>query len=201
MTDLKIYPVKKEIEDRSYLRGMGAYNEVYVRSINDPDGFWLDAAKNLDWFQFPKEARSGDFKRVNFSWFMGGKLNASYNCLDRHLKKRGNKTAIIWAKDEPGEYQNLSYQEVFENVCRLANLMKTHGVKKGDRVCIYLPMVPELVYSILACARIGAIHSVVFAGFSSEALKGRVQDAEAKFIITANEGLRGGKKNPLKKYH
>ncbi len=198
MTDLKIYPVKKEIEDRSYLRGMGAYNEVYVRSINDPDGFWLDAAKNLDWFQFPKEARSGDFKRVNFSWFMGGKLNASYNCLDRHLKKRGNKTAIIWAKDEPGEYQNLSYQEVFENVCRLANLMKTHGVKKGDRVCIYLPMVPELVYSILACARIGAIHSVVFAGFSSEALKGRVQDAEAKFIITANEGLRGGKKIPLK---
>lgn len=198
MTEPKIYPVKKEIEDRSYLRGMGAYNEIYDRSINDPDGFWLDAAKNLDWFQFPKEAGNGDFKGVNYSWFMGGKLNASYNCLDRHLKKRGNKTAIIWAKDEPGEYQNLSYQEVFENVCRLTNLMKTHGVKKGDRVCIYLPMIPELVYSVLACARLGAIHSVVFAGFSSEALKGRILDAEAKFIITANEGIRGGKKIPLK---
>lgn len=198
MTDIKVYPVKKEIEDRSYLRGMGAYNEVYERSTKDTDGFWLDAAKNLDWFQFPKEGRSGDFKGVNYSWFLGGKLNASYNCLDRHLKKRGNKAAIIWAKDEPGEYQKISYQEVFENVCRLTNLMKTHGVKKGDRVCIYLPMVPELVYSVLACARLGAIHSVVFAGFSSEALKGRIQDAEAKFIITANEGLRGGKKIPLK---
>lgn len=198
MTDIKVYPVKKEIEDRSYLRGMGAYNEVYERSTKDTDGFWLDAAKNLDWFQFPKEGLSGDFKGVNYSWFMGGKLNASYNCLDRHLKKRGNKAAFIWAKDEPGEYQKISYQEVFENVCRLTNLMKTHGVKKGDRVCIYLPMVPELVYSVLACARLGAIHSVVFAGFSSEALKGRIQDAEAKFIITANEGLRGGKKIPLK---
>lgn len=198
MTDLKIYPVKKEIEDRSYLRGMGAYNDLYERSTNDPDSFWLDAAKNLDWFQFPKEARNGDFRGVNYSWFMGGKLNASYNCLDRHLKKRGKKTAIIWAKDEPGEYQNITYQEVFENVCRLANLMKTHGVKKGDRVCIYLPMIPELVYSVLACARLGAIHSVVFAGFSSEALKGRVLDAEAKFVITANEGLRGGKKIALK---
>lgn len=198
MNDIKVYPVKKEIEATSYLKGMGAYDEMYERSIKDPQGFWLEAAKNLDWFQEPKQSLHGDFHNVNYSWFMGGKLNASYNCLDRHLKKRGNKTALIWAKDEPGEYQHLTYQEVFDNVCRLTNLMKTQGVKKGDRVCLYLPMVPELVYSVLACARLGAIHSVVFAGFSSEALKGRIVDAQCKFVITANEGLRGGKKIPLK---
>ena len=198
MSDQKIYPVKKEIEASSFLRGMSAYVEMYERSLNDPQGFWLGAAKNLHWFKEPTRALQGDFKNVNYSWFLGGTLNASYNCLDRHLEERGHKPALIWAKDTPGEYQKITYQEVFENVCRLSNLLKAQGVQKGDRVCLYLPMIPELVYSVLACARIGAIHSVVFAGFSSDALKGRVLDAESKFIITANEGLRGGKKIALK---
>lgn len=198
MTPKNSYPVKSAVQSKSYLKGMSAYQEMYDRSIKDPEGFWLEAAKNLDWFQFPAEASRGDFKRVNHSWFMGGKLNLAYNCLDRHLAKRGNKAALIWAKDEPGEYQRISYQEVFENVCRLTNLLEAQGVKKGDRICIYLPMIPELVYSVLACARLGAIHSVVFGGFSSESLKGRIIDAECKVVITANEGLRGGKKVPLK---
>lgn len=195
---VKAYPVKEAVKTKSYLKSMAEYQEMYQRSIKDSEGFWLEAAKNITWFQFPQKATQGDFKGVNHAWFMGGKLNASYNCLDRHLEKRASKTAIIWAKDEPGQYQHLSYQEVYEQVCKLTNLLEAHGVKKGDRVCIYLPMIPELVYSVLACARLGAIHSVVFGGFSSESLKGRILDAESKFVITANEGLRGGKKIPLK---
>ena len=178
---------------------MATYEEIYKKSLDNNEEFWMQAASHLDWFVPPKKALQGNFEDVNYSWFLGGKLNASYNCLDRHLEKNGNKTAVIWAKDEPGEYERLSYQTVFDNVCRLTNLLQANGVKKGDRVCLYLPMVPELVYSVLACARLGAIHSVVFAGFSSDALKGRVLDAESKFIITANEGLRGGKAIPLKK--
>lgn len=194
----KAYPIKDDLKTASYLKGMKQYEEMYKRSVEDPNGFWLEAAKNLDWFKFPERATRGDFSHVNHEWFMGGKLNASYNCLDRHLERRGNKNALIWAKDEPGEYQNITYQEVYENVCRLTNLLEAQGVKKGDRVCIYLPMIPELVYSLLACARIGAIHSVVFGGFSSEALKGRILDGDCRIVITANEGLRGGKKIALK---
>lgn len=192
------YPVKPQLSATSYLKSMDEYKAMYEKSINDPEGFWLHAAKNVSWFSFPEKATHGDFWNVNHQWFMGGKLNASYNCLDRHLEKRGDKPALIWAKDEPGQYQQITYNEAYAEVCRLSNLMKMNGVKKGDRVCIYLPMIPELVYSVLACARIGAIHSVVFGGFSAESLKGRIQDAECRFVITANEGLRGGKKIPLK---
>jgi acetyl-CoA synthetase len=198
MDNQRTYPVKKSLEGKTYLSGMKEYQELYEESLLDPGKFWLKAAKNLSWFRFPEKGLEGDFHGVNYSWFLGGKLNASYNCLDRHLATRGNKNALIWAKDEPGQYQEITYQEVYENVCRLANLMKAHGVKKGDRVCIYLPMIPELVYSVLACSRIGAIHSVVFGGFSAESKKGRILDAECRFVITANEGLRGGKKIPLK---
>ena len=192
------YPVKKTLQGKTYLKNMDEYKKMYDQSINDPETFWLEAAKTLDWFKFPERATRGDFKDVNFSWFDGGKLNASYNCIDRHLEKRGDKDALIWAKDAPGEYQRITYKELYGHVCRLANLLQAQGVKKGDRVCIYLPMIPELVYSVLACARIGAVHSVVFGGFSSDSLKGRVEDTESRIIITANEGLRGGKPIPLK---
>jgi acetyl-CoA synthetase len=199
MTASKVYPVKPWIQETSYLKSMSEYEAMYKRSIHDPEGFWLEVSKSLSWFTPPHKALQGNFHTVNHAWFMGGKLNASFNCLDRHLQERSDKTAIIWAKDGPGEYEHISYQEVFQNVCRLSQLLVAEGVKKGDRVCIYLPMIPELAYSVLACARIGAVHSVVFGGFSSESLKGRILDAECKVVITANEGLRGGKVIPLKK--
>jgi acetyl-CoA synthetase len=198
MSNDPTYPVKENAKSRSWLKGMDEYRQLYQKSISDPEGFWLDAAKNLSWFKFPEVATRGDFDQVNFSWFAGGKLNASYNCMDRHLEKRGNKSALIWAKDGVGEYQHITYQELYAEVCRLTNLLEANGVRKGDRVCIYLPMIPELVYSVLACSRIGAVHSVVFGGFSSDALRGRIIDGECRFIITANEGLRGAKKIALK---
>lgn len=193
-----IYPVKKSIQELSYLKDWATYQNLYRRSLEEPAAFWMEVSQRLDWFVAPQSAGQGDFDHVNHLWFAGGKLNAAWNCIDRHLGSRGQKTALIWAKDEPGEYQHISYQDLYAQVCKTANMLEAHGVKKGDRVCIYLPMIPELVYSVLACARIGAIHSVVFGGFSSEALRGRIEDAECAVVITANEGLRGGKKIPLK---
>ena len=139
-----------------------------------------------------------DYEAVDFSWYSGGRLNACYNCVDRHVPTRGDETAIIWAADEPGVYEHITYRELKHQVARMANVLIKFGVRKGDRVCIYMPMIPQTAYAMLACARIGAVHSVVFGGFSAEALRDRIVDAGAKVVITADEGLRGGRKIPLK---
>ena len=174
------------------------YKKQYIESIQDPEKFWSDKAKSLDWITPFKKVVDDSFKENAFiRWFDGGSLNVSYNCLDRHLKDKGNKVAIIWESDDPSVSQKITYNELHKKVCKLANGLKQLGVKKGDRITIYLPMIPEAAISMLACSRIGAIHSVVFGGFAPESLKNRIEDCESSFVITANEGLRGGKKIPL----
>ncbi|MGJ8694273.1 MAG: acetate--CoA ligase [Thalassotalea sp.] len=175
------------------------YDEMYQQSINEPDVFWAEQAeKFIDWYQPWESVKSVDFHSADINWFSGGKLNVSYNCIDRHLATKADQTAIIFEGDEPSDDAKVTYQELHDNVCRMANLLKARGVKKGDRVCIYMPMIVEVGYAMLACARIGAVHSVVFGGFSIEAIKSRVLDAECKVVITADQGLRGGKTVPLK---
>ena len=196
-TDL--YPVKPHIQERAHLRSMEEYNRLYRLSIDNPEWFWGEQAKALTWYHPWQSVFDADYDEVDFSWFLGGRLNASFNCIDRHLATLGDRTAIIWAKDEPGQYQHITYRELKHNVARVANVLLHHGVRKGDRVCVYLTMIPELVYTMLACARIGAVHSVVFGGFSAESLRDRIVDAHCKVVVTANEGLRGGKKVPLKR--
>ena len=176
-----------------------SYLHAYRESIDHPQAFWREKAKRLTWFHQPHDIVQQDMKAVDFSWFSGGKLNVTYNCVDRHAARIPDKTAIIWAKNAPGEYEHITFAQLKREVCRVANVLLSLGVKKGDRVCIYLPMVPDLVYTMLACARLGAIHSVVFAGFSADALRSRILDAGAKVLVTANEGLRGDKRVPLKK--
>src|SRR5690349_22499859 len=198
LQSLFMIPVKPQIAERAYVKSLDEYREMYRRSIEDPQGFWKEQAGILDWFHPPRGIMDVDMDEVDFSWFSGGRLNACYNCVDRHLADRGEKTAIIWAGDEPGDYRYISYREVKHNVARIANVLLHHGVRKGDRVCIYLPMVPELAYSMLACARIGAVHSVVFAGFSAESLRDRILDAGARIVVTANEAPRGPKAVALK---
>ncbi len=175
------------------------YEEMYRRSIADPDAFWRKEAHRLDWIRRPMRIRNASFEDdVRIRWFEDGTLNACANCLDRHLDAHGSRTAILFEADEPGHSRAISYRELFEDVCRMANVLKDLGVRRGDRVTIYLPMIPEAVVAMLACARIGAIHSVVFAGFSPAALKGRILDADSHFLITADEGVRGGRRVPLK---
>jgi acetyl-CoA synthetase len=176
------------------------YKSMYERSVTDNEGFWAEHGKRLDWIKpytkIKDVSYTGD---VHIKWFHDGTLNASANCIDRHLAKRANQTAIIWEADDPNEKNRfITYKELHEQVSRLANVMKKHGVKKGDRVTVYLPMIPEAAYALLACARIGAVHSVVFGGFSPESLIGRIQDCDSNFVITADEGLRGGRKVALK---
>ncbi|WP_442755358.1 acetate--CoA ligase [Methylocystis sp. JAN1] len=177
-----------------------AYRALYEESQRDPQGFWAREAQRIDWITpFSKvKHTSFDLHNVSIRWFEDGTTNVAMNCVDRHLPERARQTAIIWEGDDPAQSKHITYAELHEHVCRFANVLKKHGVKKGDRVTIYLPMIPEAAYAMLACARIGAIHSVVFGGFSPEALAGRIEDAQSDVIVTADEGLRGGRKVPLK---
>ena len=192
------YPVPPQVAQRAHIGSLEQYQSLYRRSLEDPEGFWAEQAKTLDWFHPWHEVFDADYDAVDFAWYLGGRLNACFNCVDRHVVEHGDRTAIIWAGDEPGTYRHVSYRELKHEVCRLANALLAHGVKQGDRVCIYMPMIPETAYAMLACARIGAVHSVVFGGFSAESLRDRILDAGCRILITANEGLRGGKVVPLK---
>jgi len=195
----KKYPPTKEFKKNAAVRSMRQYRELYKRSMEDPEGFWAEMAASLTWFSRWNKVLEYDFDRPFIKWFQGGKLNASFNCLDRHLDSwKKNKAAIIWIGDEPGTERIFTYQMLFNEVCRFANVLRKKGIRKGDRVAIYLPMIPELPIAMLACARIGAIHSVVFAGFSPESLANRIQDCGAKILITADGGYRGGRVIPLK---
>ena len=192
------YPVPSSMKARTLI-DEATYDSMYQRSIADPDGFWADQANAfLSWQQPWQTVSEADIPSGNIRWFVGGQLNVSVNCIDRHLPHRGRQTAIIWEGDDPSDDLQITYQELYEHVCQLANGLRARGVKKGDRVCIYMPMIPEAAYAMLACARIGAIHSVVFGGFSPQSLKDRILDSDCQTVITADEGMRGGKAIPLK---
>jgi acetyl-CoA synthetase len=198
MSTREKYPNPTELTYEPYLTPT-QYHDMYARSLRDPKNFWSEQAeKFVTWFKRWDETVTGDFTKLNVQWFTSAKLNACYNCVDRHLEKRAKQTAILWEGDDPHNSKKITYAELYEQVCRFANVIKKQGIKKGDKVCIYLPMIPEVAVAMLACARIGAVHTVVFAGFSAEALKTRINDANCKLIITANEGLRGDKIIPLK---
>jgi acetyl-CoA synthetase len=196
---LPVYDVPSEWTHRAYLDEAG-YGAKYEASVRDPEAFWAEEAKRIHWFKAPTRIKNTNFgpDNVAIRWFEDGVTNVAYNCVDRHLHTRGDQVAIIWEGDDPAESQKITYRELHAQVCRMANIMRNRGVAKGDRVTIYMPMIPEAAYAMLACARLGAIHSVVFGGFSPDSLASRIQDAKSAFIITADEGLRGGRKVPLK---
>ena len=198
MTDNSVFPVAQDWADKAWCDSAG-YQDMYRRSIEDPEGFWGEEGKRIDWLKPYTKVKdvsySGD---VHIRWYEDGTLNASANCLDRHLASRGDQTAIIWEGDDPAEDKRISYRELHALVCRFANGLKSIGAKKGDRITIYLPMIPEAAIAMLACARIGAVHSVVFGGFSPDSLAGRIQDCDSNIVITSDEGLRGGRPIPLK---
>jgi acetyl-CoA synthetase len=199
MSDDKIYAVSKEWQSRAWL-DEAKYKEMYAASINDPEKFWGDEArKRIHWMKPFTKVKNTSFEGdVSIKWFEDGKTNISYNCVDRHLEKRGDQVAIIWEGDEPSDSKKITYKELHAEVCRWANVLKKQGAKKGDRITIYMPMIPEAAYAMLACARIGAIHSVVFGGFSPDSLAGRIEDCTSNIVVTADEGIRGGRKIPLK---
>ena len=198
MSEHKVYPVPADFAANALINAE-QYETMYKQSIEDSDNFWAEQAeKHLTWFKKWDKVQEWDFHTADIKWFEGGKLNVAYNCLDRHLDARGDQTAIIWEGDNPAEDKKISYRELHAEVCKLGNVLKSRGVKKGDRVCIYMPMIPEASVAMLACARIGAVHSVVFGGFSPDSLSGRILDSDCQAVITADEGVRGGKSVPLK---
>ena len=199
MSETIVYPVPAEVAERSLL-DQDAYERLYQASITDPEGFWREQGKRIDWIKPYSKVKNVSFERNNVSikWYEDGTLNACYNCVDRHLQSRGDQVALIWEADDPTQSQAITYRQLHEHVCRLANALKAQGIGKGDVVTIYMPMIPEAVYAMLACARIGAPHSVVFGGFSAEAIAGRIKSCNSKAVITADEGRRGGKRVPLK---
>ncbi len=196
----KLYPVPAEWAKRAWVDD-AKYQELYARSVKDPNGFWGEMGRRLDWIKPYTKVKntSFDVHNVSIKWFEDGTLNVCANCVDRHVKTRGDQVAIIWEGDDPTADEKITYRQLLERVSKFANVLKSMGVKKGDRVTIYLPMIPEAAYAMLACARIGAVHSIVFAGFSPDSLQNRVEDADSKLIIVADEGLRGGRTVPLKK--
>ncbi len=199
MSDVRVFPVPGEVADRALVDN-STYLAMYKQSVEDPEGFWAEHGKRIDWIKPYSKIKNVNYMipDVSIKWFEDGTLNASANCIDRHLAARGDQVAIIWEGDEPTDDKKITYKELHERVCRLANAMKAQGVGKGDRVCIYMPMVPEAAYAMLACARIGAVHSIVFGGFSPDALAQRINDSDCKMVVTADEGVRGGRKIPLK---
>ena len=198
MSEPQLYPVSDHWSENAWIN-KEKYEDMYQESVESPDSFWeKQAAEFLDWSVKWEQVYSADFSKGHSTWFLGGKLNVTANCIDRHLDNRGDQTAIIWEGDDPSEHKKISYKELHEHVSKMGNVLRQRNVKKGDRVCIYMPMIPEVAYAMLACARIGAVHSVVFGGFSPEALKDRILDSDCQVIITADEGYRGGKTVPLK---
>ena len=198
MSVVHLHPVPEAWKSRTWCDA-ARYEEMYQRSISDPEGFWGVEAKRLDWITPWQQVKNTTFESpVSIQWYEGGQLNVSANCIDRHLESRGDQVAIIWEGDDPSVSKSITYRALHEEVCRFANVLKSRGVKKGDRVTIYMPMIPEAAYAMLACTRIGAIHSVVFGGFSPDSLAGRIHVCESTCVITADEGLRGGKPVPLK---
>ncbi len=200
MFEVQVHPVSEDWAKRAWTNEAGYFKD-YERSVTDPEGYWAEEGKRIDWFKPYSKVKDVNYGPgdVHIRWYYDGTLNAAYNCLDRHLEKRGDQVAIIWEGDDPGDDKKITYRELHEEVCRLANGLISIGAKKGDRITIYMPMIPEAAVAMLACARIGAIHSVVFGGFSPDALAGRIHDCDSNIIITADEGIRGGRKVPLKK--
>ena len=199
MSGNTLFPVPDAVAASAHINN-DQYLEMYKRSVEDNEGFWGEHGKRIDWIKPYTKVKDVNFNKpdVSIKWYEDGTLNAAANCIDRHLETRGDQVAIIWEGDDPGEDKKITYKELHSEVCRLSNAMKARGIKKGDVVTIYMPMIPEAAYAMLACARIGAIHSVVFGGFSPDALAGRINDCDSNCVITADEGLRGAKPIPLK---
>jgi acetyl-CoA synthetase len=197
--DVPKYPPSEHSSAKAHITSMQAYQEMYEQSITDPDDFWGAYAREMLHWSAPYDAvHTGGFEHGDVAWFVGGKLNVSVNCLDRHIPLRGDKTAIIWEADEPGKSKSYTYREVLRETCRIANALKRQGVRRGDHVTVYMPMVPELAFTMLACTRLGAPHSVVFAGFSAHALNSRIVDCHTKWVVTGDQGMRGGRPVELK---